>query len=97
MRQFAICTKLPVGDIDSCMRGVGTQNLIEPVYAGAKLIGGCAKVAAAARAGCYEWFGLSLTVLSDGRFSCGAVSGAAARSACRTGAKHEDDPLVTFA
>jgi len=79
------------------MRGVGTQNLPEPVFAGAKLIAGCAKVASGARAGCYEWFGLSLTVLSDGKFSCNAVAGAAARSACRSGAKRERDPLITFA
>jgi hypothetical protein len=96
-QQFSICARLPVGDVDSCMRGVGTQNLPEPVFAGRKLIAGCAKVAAPARAGCYEWFGLSLTVLSDGKFSCSAVSAGAARSACRSGAKRERDPLVTFA
>ena len=95
-RQFAICAKLPVGDVDSCMRGVGTQNLPEPVFAGRKLIAGCATVAKAARAGCYEWFGLSLTVLSDGRFSCGAIP-TAGRAACRAGAKREGDPLITFA
>jgi hypothetical protein len=99
MRQFSICTRLPVGDVDSCMRGVGTQNLPEPIFAGQKLIAGCAKVAAAARSGCYEWFGLSLTVLSDGRFAslgCKTLRGDA-RTACLAGAKREGDPLITFA
>jgi hypothetical protein len=96
-KQFSICARMPVGDVDSCMRGVGTQNLVEPVFAGRKLIARCATVARGARAGCFEWFGLSLTVLSDGKFSCGALAGASARSACRAGAKRERDPLVTFA
>jgi len=81
------------------MRGVGTQNLPEPIVAGQKLIAGCGEIAAAARSGCYEWFGLSLTVLSDGRFAslgCKTLRGDA-RTACLAGAKRERDPLVTFA
>jgi hypothetical protein len=98
-KQFSVCTHLAPADVDSCMRGVGTQNLTDPIFAGGKLIARCASVATAARRGCYEWFGTALTVLSDGKFAavgCRALR-KDARSACLAGAKREGDPLVTFA
>ncbi|HEY3541919.1 MAG TPA: hypothetical protein VGK79_05180 [Gaiellaceae bacterium] len=98
-KQFSICARLPVGDIDNCMRGVGTQNLTDAIFAGRKLIVRCAHVAAAARLGCFQWFGTALQVLSDGQFArlgCRTLK-SGSRASCLAGAKRAGDPLVTFA
>jgi hypothetical protein len=67
--QFRICSYLEGVDVDSCLRGVGTQNLPDAFASGLELIAHCGSLAKPARAGCYSWFGRTLTVLTDGRFA----------------------------
>jgi hypothetical protein len=96
--QFRVCSHLVGADVDSCLRGVGTQNLPNALTSGLQLISRCASLSRAARAGCYRWFGTTLSVLTDGRF---AKQGCArlrrpGRAECVSGAKRMNDPLITF-
>jgi hypothetical protein len=98
--QFRICSQLPTLDVDSCLRGVGTQNLPDALSSGSRLISGCARLARPARTGCYTWLGTALTVLTDGRFArsgCPRISSPLGRSECVAGAGRASAPLVTFA
>ena len=97
--QFRICSHLKGDDVDSCLRGVGTQDLPDAFTSGLKLIARCGSLATSARAGCYSWFGRTLTVLTDGRFAkrgCRQLTSRAGRAACAAGARRIDDPLITF-
>lgn len=97
--QFRICSHLKGADVDSCLRGVGTQDLPDAFSSGLKLIAQCRSLAASARAGCYSWFGRTLTVLTDGRFGkqgCRQLTSRAGRAGCAAGARRIDDPLITF-
>jgi hypothetical protein len=42
-----------------------------------------------AKADCREWFGLTLALVTNGRYHC-------PDRFCRAGAKRTDEPLVTF-
>ena len=98
--QFGICTHLAAGDVDSCLRAVGVQNLPDDLQTQVKFINRCAAVVASARAGCYRWFGTGFAVITNGRFGkngCSRLSSASARAECLDGARRMDDPLVTFA
>jgi hypothetical protein len=97
--QFRICSHLEGADVDSCLRGVGTQDLPDAFASGLKLIAHCGSLGASARAGCYSWFGRTLTVLTDGRFAkqgCRQLTSRAGRAGCAAGARRIDDPLITF-
>jgi hypothetical protein len=94
--QFRICSYLEGVDVDSCLRGVGTQNLPDAFASGLELIAHCGSLAKPARAGCYSWFGRTLTVLTDGRFAkqgCRRLTSRAGRAA---GSRRIDDALITF-
>src|SRR5829696_8082252 len=69
--QLRLCGALEsVGDTTSCVRGTKVQNLLDaPPGTYDRLIGRCAAFAPEARAGCYEWLGKAITVVTDGRFS----------------------------
>jgi hypothetical protein len=100
LTQFRICTRLAADDIDSCLRGVGVQNLPDNLPAELGFIARCAGIAPAARPGCYRWLGTGFSVLSNGRFAksgCARVTSPAGRRECLEGARRMDDPLVTFA
>ena len=97
--QFRICSRLTGADVDSCLRGVGTQNLPDAFSSGLKLISGCASLAASSRAGCYRWFGTTLSVLTNRRFAkqgCRQLASRSGRAGCTAGARRMNDPLVTF-
>src|SRR5213079_1036052 len=85
--QFTICSRLKGADVDSCMRGVGTQDLPDAFASGLQLI-----------AGCYSWFGRTLSVLTDGRFAkqgCRSLSSRLGRAGCAAGARRMNAALVT--
>jgi hypothetical protein len=97
--QFRICSHLAGADVDSCLRGVGTQNLPDAFASGLKLISRCASLGATSRAGCYRWFGTTLSVLTDGRFAkqgCRRLTSRAGRAGCTAGARRMNDALITF-
>jgi hypothetical protein len=97
--QFRICSRLTGADVDSCLRGVGTQNLPDAFASGLKLISQCASLGASSRAGCYRWFGTTLSVLTDRRFAkegCRQLTSRAGRAGCAAGARRMNDALITF-
>jgi hypothetical protein len=97
--QLRVCSHLTGADVDSCVRGVGTQNLPDAFASGLELISKCRSLSVASRAGCYRWFGTTLSVLTDGRFAkegCRRVP-RAGRAECAIGAKRMNDALITFA
>jgi hypothetical protein len=99
--QLRLCAALEAAaDAANCVRGTKVQNLREsPTRAYVRLIEGCARFDAAARAPCYRWMGKALAVVTDGRFTrsgCPRLSGADARRHCGEGARTMDDALVTF-
>jgi hypothetical protein len=98
--QLRVCSRLRPGDVDSCLRGVNSQDLPAPLSSGAKLLAGCSRLARVAQAGCYSWFGTALNVLTDGQFrkaGCAQVAAPAGRALCVAGASRMAAPLVTFA
>ena len=90
---------LRTSDSVSCLRGV-----LVPAVAGLPsrqlgLIGMCGDMRAQAERGCYEWFGKTLAVVTDGAFGargCSRLRSALGRAACTAGARAIDEPLVTF-
>jgi hypothetical protein len=97
--QFRICSHLRGVDVVSCLRGVGTQNLPDAFASGLQLIKRCGSLAASSRAGCYSWFGRTLSVLTDGRFAkegCRQLTSRIGRTWCAAGARRMNDALITF-
>jgi hypothetical protein len=98
--QLAICARLrAAADAASCVRGTKVQNVLDrPPTEHVRLIRGCDRFDAAARAACYRWLGKTLAVVTDGEFGrtgCPRLR-ADARAHCRAGARSMDDALVTF-
>jgi hypothetical protein len=99
--QLRICADLQASsDAVDCVRGTKVQNLLDaPTRDYVRLIEGCERFAASARAGCYRWLGKALAVVTDGRFArsgCPELSAADARRHCEEGARTMNDALVTF-
>jgi hypothetical protein len=94
-----LCRKLSGPDVVSCMRSVPVEQIVGQPSRQLALIQTCAGVARPAQAGCYEWLGQALAVVTNGRFEdkCGKLRYEATRSRCTTGAKRLHDALVTFA
>ena len=98
-RQFAVCARLPTGDVVACLHGVGFQNVTDSQPARLALIGRCGTLAAGARTGCYQWLGTAMGVLTNGTFGrtgCPALKIGDARAACEQGVRLMSRPLVTF-
>jgi hypothetical protein len=96
--QMRICERLHGRDSAACLRGVPDQALAGQPGKQLQLIQGCARVAHEARRGCYEWFGRTLAVVTNGAFrlrGCGRLA-PSGRQACIAGAKRMNDALVTF-
>jgi hypothetical protein len=97
--QLRICRGLAPADADSCLRGVAVQAVEGKPAQERALIADCGRFARAARRGCYAWFGLTLNVVTNGRFQrsgCPSLGRPAARAACRAGARRYLAPLLTF-
>ena len=83
------------------MRGTKVQNLLDASTRDyVRLIEGCDRFAAEARAACYRWLGKALAVVTDGRLRRGAAArrlpDADARRHCVEGARTMNEALVTF-
>ena len=97
--QARLCGRLRASDAISCLRGVRVQDL--PARPGAQLglIRLCRTMPASGRRGCYEWFGRTLAVVTNGAFrvrGCSTLAPRRARAACSAGARRMNDALVTF-
>jgi hypothetical protein len=93
LTQNAICARLGAADAVSCLLGVHVPD-IAPTRR-LELIQRCGRFVRAARQGCYEWYGRTLAVVTNGRFRCSLLA-APGRAWCAVGKRREDDPLVTF-
>lgn len=97
--QIRICARLRQADAVSCLYGMNTQNLATTRGSQrVRLIQSCATVPRNAQAGCYEWLGTTLSVVTNGRFqrlACPFI-GRSGRNACLAGAERMNDALVTF-
>jgi hypothetical protein len=99
--QLALCARLPAAaDQASCARATKVQNLLgKPAARFVRIVDGCSRFAAAARAPCYRWLGRAVAVLTDGEFAragCPRLRGALARRECGAGARTMDHALETF-
>ena len=96
--QMQICVRLRGRDAEACVRGVPDQALAGLPAKQLELIRRCARVAAAAQRGCYEWLGRTLAVITNGAFrvrGCTKLE-SSGRRACVAGAARMNGALVTF-
>jgi len=93
-QQTRICADLAARDSLPCLRGVAVPAVMGRPSQQERLIDGCRSFEHSAP--CYEWFGRTLALVTDGRFDCRGLRSASARTACRAGAARIDEPLVTF-
>ncbi len=89
LTQTRICARLAARDADACLRGIAVQVLERSPPRQRALFALCARMPRGARSDCESWFGRTLTIVTDGRFSC-------PDRACRHGEAMIDEPLVTF-
>ena len=94
--QTSVCARLARRDALPCLRGVVVPALAADRRQQARLLARCH--AFPSRSGCYEWFGRTLTLVTDGAFAprCAALADRRGRAACRAGAARIGEPLVTF-
>jgi hypothetical protein len=98
LEQTRLCGRLPGSDALSCLRGVGVQATAGHPAQQAALLAACRGFAARDRDGCVSWFGLTLQLVTNGRFAregCPRLP-ADQRRACAAGARRARGPIVTF-
>ena len=97
--QVRLCRGLHGVDAVDCLRGTAVPALARgPLAEQVSLVAQCGAFDAGARAGCYEWLGKTLAVVTNGRFlktGCARLLRAGAAD-CRRGAASYTGPLVTF-
>jgi hypothetical protein len=89
LTQTRICARLEASDAGACLRGVAVQALERSPPRQRALFALCARMPHGARPDCERWFGRTLALVTDGRFTCPDL-------ACRQGAELLAKPLVTF-
>jgi hypothetical protein len=95
--QTRLCSRLPAGDAVPCLHGVTVQATEGKPAAQRRLLGECSRFPAGARSGCTSWFGLTLNLVTNGRFARVCTTLAAdERGACLMGARRYTGPIVTF-
>lgn len=94
-----LCAGLHGNDVANCLRAVPVEEVGPWRVRQLELMHTCAGLRDGARRPCYEWFGMALTVVTNGGFahSCKFLRSEAARTQCAVGAARYRDPLVTFA
>ena len=96
--QVRLCSALRGTEAVDCVRGTAVAAVTSgPPAEQVELAAGCRTFDASARAGCYEWLGKTLAVVTNGRFlrtGCARLGSGAVP--CRRGAAAYNGPLVTF-
>jgi hypothetical protein len=90
-----MCAHLSGPDASACLRGVQVQALAGAPRRQLALIGRCSLLHRDTRRDCYEWFGRTLAVVTNGRFDCARLA-PAGRAGCSAGARRAGDALVSF-
>ena len=98
--QAKICADLRGEEAVSCIRGIAVPRLARSrLSEQVRLVSQCANFGSSAREGCYEWFGKTLSVVTNGRFEregCTKLARATSVAACRRGARAAGGALETF-
>ena len=96
-QQTRLCASLGAVDAVPCLHGVSVQSTEGKPVEQQRLIGECARFPAGTRSGCVRWFGLTLNLVTNGRFErvCATLA-AVDRTACAAGAWAYTGPIVTF-
>jgi hypothetical protein len=84
-----VCSRLAAADAEACLRGVAVQTFEREPAKQRALFASCARMPKGAAGDCREWFGLTLALVTNGRFHC-------PDRLCREGAARTREPLVTF-
>jgi hypothetical protein len=94
-----LCAGLHGNDVANCLRADPVEEVGPWRSRQLELIRTCATLRDGTRRACYEWFGKTLAVVTNGRFAndCRFLRSAAARTQCGVGARRFRNPLVTFA
>jgi hypothetical protein len=87
--QARICSQLAATDASACLRGVAVQTYEREPAKQRALYATCAHMPTGAKADCRDWFGRTLTLVTNGGFRC-------PDPACKRGAARIPEPLVTF-
>jgi hypothetical protein len=87
--QARTCAQLGPRDARACLRGVAVQAFEREPAKQRLLFGTCATMPRGAQQDCRQWFGRTLALVTNGRFTC-------PDAACREGASRTREPLVTF-
>lgn len=99
-QQMQTCARMAAVFEVACARGVRVPAVaLAPRSERMGLISACGAFAKSARFGCYWWLGLSLNVVTNGRFDrsgCPRLGTTAERRWCTQGAAAYQGPLVTF-
>jgi hypothetical protein len=94
-----MCHGLTGTDTYNCLRGVNVPALKGKWFEELRLVRTCSTLPTTTRTWCYNWFGRTLNVLTNGTFGkrgCSQIQPAVAAASCRAGAAHMDRPLRTF-
>jgi hypothetical protein len=94
-----MCQGLSGTDTYNCLRGVNVPALEGKWFEQLRLVRTCGDLPTTTRTWCYNWFGRTLDVLTDGSFGkrgCAQIEPAVAAASCRAGAAHIGRPLRTF-
>jgi hypothetical protein len=87
--QTRICARLAAPDAGACLRGVAVQTLERSPPRQRALFAQCTRMPRGEVGDCRRWFGRTLALVTNDRFSC-------PDTACRRGAALIREPLVTF-
>jgi hypothetical protein len=99
VEQTRLCGTLPAADAVVCLRGVAVQATTGHRTQQFALLAACRRFPEGARDGCVSWFGLTLQLVTDGRFAvdgCPTLPIAGEVAACLAGARRSRGPIVTF-
>ena len=97
--QARTCGDLRGSDAIECLRGVVVPSVANKPFERLRLIRTCADLPRTTRSRCYNWFGRTLNVVTDGSFrraGCRQLADPHARVWCVAGAKRTNLPLRTF-
>ncbi len=93
------CSGLDGSDTLNCLRGVVVPGVANRPFEELRLIRTCSSLPKTTRYGCFAWFGRTLAVVTDGRFTrrgCPRLDPQHARVSCVAGAKRMGQALGTF-
>ena len=93
------CATLRPADAANCIRGVVVPSVAHRPFEQRRLVNTCHLFPREAMWACFSWFGRTLAIVTDGRFTregCGSLEPEHAKISCTAGAKRVRYALRTF-